>query len=125
MAEDSGGTPASSSKSFSITTHNFAIDWSPTLTTGAIALGDQLILTITGRDQTHGFELDDPDGNAMIVLPGVPPGQTFSRTVTITKEGTYNFYCVVPTCGLGIPGHSNMFGQFIVGTSTEPPPPRY
>ena len=126
MSEDTGGSASTSTlKAFSVTTHNFAIDWSPVLTTGSIAPGDQVTLTISGRDQTHGFELDDPEGVPLIVLTGVPPGQVFTRTITFTKEGTYNYYCIVPTCGLGIPGHSNMFGQFVVGKPSDDPNPRY
>ena len=128
MSEDSGAgtTPAPTTKTFNVTTRSWAIDISPSPTgANAINLGDTVVFNITGRDTVHGLELDDPTGNTIFVLSAITPSTTVTRQFTVTKQGTYNYYCTVPTCGAGATEHSSMFGQIIVGTETNDPGPRY
>jgi plastocyanin len=127
MSEDSGTgtTQAPATKTFNVTLRSWAIDISPS-PIGAIAVGDTVIFNITGRDTTHGFEVDDPTGvPAFSPVAGLNPGSSVTRQFVATKEGTYNYYCTVPTCGSGANQHSSMFGQIVIGTETYDPGPRY
>jgi len=110
MAADSGTTATTQTHNLTVTTRSFAIDFSPAPV--GIKVGDTIVLTIRGADTTHGLEIDDPDGKPLIALSAVTPGSETTRTITITKEGLYNYYCTRPTCG---DGHSSMFGQLQVG----------
>lgn len=129
MAADTGsGTTQPTSKTFAVTvrgngnnTSSYSISVTPSLT-DAIAVGDSVTFTITSPDNLHGFELQSPEGAALINIAVLNAGQSVSRTITITKEGTYNYFCTNPSCGVG---HSNLFGQFQVGEGTYEPPPRY
>ena len=123
MLDDSGGstTTPPSAKSFAVTTRSFAIDFSPA-PANSLNIGDQVTLTITGRDTTHGFQLQAPDGSILVDVSGVTPGQTITRTFTVPSNGTYNYFCTIPSCGTG---HSSMFGQFVVGGGDPDPGPRY
>ncbi|MEA2326684.1 MAG: hypothetical protein QOE68_1643, partial [Thermoanaerobaculia bacterium] len=122
MAADTGsGTVQPSTKSFAVAVRSFVIDFNPV--PGAnLAIGDQLVLTITAQDPLHGFELQAPDGTILINIGALTVGQTVTRTVTVTQEGTYNYFCTNVSCGTG---HASMFGQFIVGDGSYDPPPRY
>jgi heme/copper-type cytochrome/quinol oxidase subunit 2 len=77
---------------------------------------------ITVKDSSHGLQLNDPDGRALIPFVIFSPGQVVDKTFSITKTGTYSYFCVNSSCGTG---HSSMTGEFIVGSASEPPPPRY
>lgn len=127
MAEDSGAvsTPAPTTKAFSVTTRSWAIDITPSPTVQTINAGDTVVFTITGQDTIHGLELDDPGGQQMFAISSIAPGQTLTRQVVLSKQGTYNYYCIVPSCGTGANQHSAMFGQIIVGQPTDNTRPGY
>lgn len=121
MAEDTGAsTPAPSAKSFTVTLVDFAIQWTPT-PAGSVVRGDVITVTITGGNSKHGFELQDPDGQRLISLATVNAGQSIVREITISKDGTYNYFCTQPACDTGSGRHADMFGQFVVGQDGEPP----
>ena len=125
-AEDTGsGTPTTpTAKAFTVTVRDFAITWSPT--PESLTAGDQLNLTINCTSGSHGFELQDPNGQRLVSIASISAGQSLTRSITIVKEGTYNFFCTNPSCDLGKGGHADMFGQFIVGLGGEgPTEPRY
>jgi plastocyanin len=124
MYADTGAstTPTgTSTKNFAVTTRSWAIDISPTPSgTNAITPGDTVVMTITGKDTIHGLEVDDPNGNQIFAILSIAPGQTITKQFTATTQGTYNYYCVVPSCGTGANQHSAMFGQFTVGQASNP-----
>lgn len=124
MDEDNTtGTPVTNAKAFAVTVRSFAIEWSPSVTeTNAIVVGDKVTVTITARDTTHGFELQSPDGQRLVSFSAINPGQTVSATFEVSKEGTYNFFCIKPDCGVS---HSSMFGQFVAGKPSDPERPGY
>lgn len=124
---DTGSPAQSTAKAFAFNTHgngsasSFGITVTPAIS-DAVNVGDTLTITITTSDPLHGFELMDPDGVLLINIAALNVGQTVTRTVNITKEGTYNFFCTNPSCGVG---HTNMFGQFVVGQGGDDRRPPY
>lgn len=124
-AEDTGtGTPTTpTTKAFTVTVRDFAIEWSPTPDT--IATGDQLTVTISCTSGSHGFALQDPNGQQVVQLASISSGQSVTRSITIAQEGVYNYFCTNPSCDLGKGGHNDMFGQFTVGVGEGPTGPRY
>jgi plastocyanin len=84
--------------------------------------GDTVTFNFSGHDATHGFRLVDPDGTVVVDVTVPPDAAVFSRTVTLSGEGTYLYYCTITTCS---PGHLSMQGTFPVGNATGEPPPRY
>jgi heme/copper-type cytochrome/quinol oxidase subunit 2 len=125
MQEDTGtgAAPTGTTRTFTVTTRSWAIDISPAPSgANAINVGDTVVLNIVGRDTTHGFEIDDPNGVTLIALAGVTPGTTTTRQFTATKSGTYNYYCTVSSCGTVAGQHDNMFGQLIIGSASDGEP---
>ncbi|MEA2166453.1 MAG: Copper binding protein plastocyanin/azurin family [Thermoanaerobaculia bacterium] len=98
-----------------------AIDISPTIPQGLLKPGDTVTFQITARDSTHGFQLVDSDGSVVLDLI-VNQGSTVERTVTLSAEGTYGYYCTITSCS---PGHLSMHGTFVVGNPTPYTPPGY
>ena len=98
-----------------------AIDISPTIPQGLLKPGDTVTFQITARDANHGFQLVDSDGTVVLDLI-VNQGTTVERTVTLSAEGTYGYYCTITSCS---PGHLSMHGTFVVGNPTPYTPPGY
>jgi hypothetical protein len=125
-AEDTGtGAPTTPTvKAFTVTVRDFAITWSPT--PDSLVPGDQVTLTINCTSGSHGFELQDPNGTRVVSIASISAGQTLTRSFTISKDGTFNYFCTNTSCDLGRGGHGDMFGQFTVGVGGEgPTEPRY
>ena len=126
MSADSGApvtqptTP--SSKTFNVLEESFKITISPAIGPTDLKPGDTVTFHITVKDANHGIELFDPDGMALIPPVIFSPGQVVDKTFTITKNGTYSYFCANSVCGTG---HSNMVGEFTVGTPTDPGNPHY
>jgi plastocyanin len=126
MQADSGApvtqptTP--SSKTFNVTEQNFSITISPAIGANDLKPGDSVTFHITVMDSNHGFELLDPDGMALIPPAIFSPGQVVDKTFTVTKNGTYSYFCANSTCGTG---HNSMVGEFTVGNPSNPGNPHY
>jgi hypothetical protein len=126
MQADSGApvtqptTP--SSKTFNVTEQNFSITISPAIGASDLKLGDSVTFHITVKDSNHGFELFDPDMIALIPPEIFSPGRVVDKTFTVTKNGTYSYFCANPTCGTG---HNSMVGEFTVGNPSNPGNPHY
>jgi len=125
-ASDSGGAayvppPTNNNKVYNITEKNFNISMTPTIGINDLRPGDVVTFHITVKDSDHGFELDDPNGVA--VIPGVifSPGQVVDKTWTVTSNGTYVYYCTNTGCG----AHTGMAGQFVVGMDSDGGGPHY
>jgi hypothetical protein len=86
--------------------------------------GDTVTFHITVRDAAHGFELLDPAGTLVIPPVTFNPGDVVDKTWTVSKKGTYLYFCTNPSCSAG---HDAMTGTFDVQIATEPPTggPRY
>jgi plastocyanin len=95
-----------------------AIDISPVIVQGTIKPGDTVTFRITAHDATHGFHLVDPGGIPLLDLL-IPAETTVERTVVLTGEGTWLYYCTNTTCS---PGHNSMQGTFVVGKPSVTPP---
>ncbi|HEX3577854.1 MAG TPA: hypothetical protein VHY33_04750 [Thermoanaerobaculia bacterium] len=124
-AEDTGVaivTPPATGNNFNVTTRSSVITISPAIGQGTLKPGDTVTFNFSGHDATHGFRLLDPDGGTVLDVTVPPDAAVFSRTVTLSAEGTYLYYCTITTCS---PGHLNMQGTFPVGTPSSDPPPRY
>jgi len=125
MSTDSGvqtattPPPTSTAKVFNVLEQNFSITISPTIGPDTLKPGDEVKFHITVRDSNHGLQLVDPDGTSLIPFVIFNPGDVVDKTFTITKNGTYSYFCVNTACGTG---HLSMTGEFVVGTATEPPP---
>ena len=92
-----------------ITMRNWAIDVAPV----SLKAGDKVKVLLRSTSGTHGFQMFDPVGNAVVTASSVlegSPARTFSFTVT--KAGEYGFFCTLSTCGVG---HNDMTGTLIVG----------
>jgi plastocyanin len=124
-AEDTGVTivtPPITGNAFNVTTRSSSIAISPVIGQGTLKPGDTVTFSFSGHDTTHGFRLVDPDGIIVLDVTVPPDAAVFQRTVTLSGEGTYQYYCTITTCS---PGHLSMQGTFPVGTATNDPPPRY
>jgi hypothetical protein len=123
MSPDSGViSQQPTGKTYNVTEQNFSITISPAIGPNDLKPSDEVTFHITVKDSSHGLQLNDPDGRALIPFVIFSPGQVVDKTFTITKTGTYSYFCVNSSCGTG---HSSMTGEFIVGSASEPPPPRY
>jgi len=67
--------------------------------------GDNVKLNIKSIDVTHGFSLPDFGVNSKL-----NPGQTTTVEFTVSKSGTFTFFCSVQ-CGAG---HKDMKGTLVV-----------
>lgn len=108
VVAEHGGTSTSS-----------AIDITPAITATSIKPGDTVTFRISARESTHGFRLVDPDGNILLDLTVAQDAAPIDRTLTLSVEGTYLYYCTITTCS---PGHNNMQGSFSVGKASTNPP---
>ena len=125
MSADSGAAvsqPTPSGKTFNVSEQNFSITITPSIGPTDLKPGDTVTFHITVKDSNHGIELLDPDGLALIPPVIFSPGQVVDKTFTITKNGTYSYFCANSTCGTG---HNNMVGEFTVGTPSDPGYPHY
>jgi heme/copper-type cytochrome/quinol oxidase subunit 2 len=124
MAADSGVASAPqqpTAKTFNVTEQNFSITISPAIGPNDLTPGDTVTFHITVRDSNHGLQLSDPDNRVLISPVIFSPGDVIDKTFTITKNGTYRYFCTNSLCGSG---HNSMTGTFVVGTET-PTEPRY
>jgi hypothetical protein len=122
-AEDSSPptTPQpSTNKTLNVVEHNFHID---VTMPEAINVGDTVTVHVQVLDGPHGFELQDPTGADVIPVHGATvPGTIYDATFTVTKSGTYSYFCTNTLCG----AHDGMFGTFTIGQASDPPrPPGY
>ncbi|PYQ57649.1 MAG: hypothetical protein DMF58_17845 [Acidobacteria bacterium] len=125
MSADSGApaiTPQG--KVYNVTLQSYSISVSPSIGPSDLKTGDKVTFHITVKDTMHGFQLNDPNGAALV--PGVifNPGDVVDKTFTITSEGSYNFFCVNTSCG-NAAQHAQMVGQFVVGTPSDGGYPHY
>jgi plastocyanin len=114
--------PTPQGKTFNVTEQSFVITISPQIKPEDLKVGDQVTFHITVRDSTHGFQLVDPDGRNAIPPAIFAPGDVVDKTFTVSKKGTYTYFCTNSACGTG---HDSMVGSFVVGTPTEDPRPGY
>jgi plastocyanin len=124
-SEDTGVaivTPPVNGNTFNVTTRTSSIAISPVIGQGTLKPGDKVTFTFSGHDTTHGFRLVDPDGVIVVDVTVPPDAAVFQRTVTLSAEGTYQYFCTITSCS---PGHLSMAGSFPVGTPSSDPPPRY
>ena len=122
MAQDTGVTsqpPNPSSKVFNVLEQSFSITISPAIQPADLRPGDTVTFHITVRDADHGLQLNDPDGAVLIPFSLFTRNQVIDKTFTITRNGTYTYFCVNSECGVG---HNSMTGQFIVGQESDPRP---
>ena len=115
-------TPPVTGNNFNVTTRTSSISISPSIGPGTLKPGDKVTFSFTGHDTTHGFRLVDSDGGIVLDITVPPDAAAFERTVTLSAEGTYLYYCTITTCS---PGHLSMQGTFPVGTASTEPPPKY
>ena len=127
MSEDTGvivtapTTPGA--KTFNVLEVSSQITITPPIGLNDLNPGDAVTFHITVRDSTHGFELVDPVGAVLIPAETFRPGDVVDKSWTVTKKGTYQFFCTNPLCS---PGHDMMVGTFDVQVASEPPGyPRY
>ena len=73
--------------------------------TVTVTKGDTVHLTITSKDVTHGFKIQEYGINEKI-----NPGKKTEIEFVADKAGTFSFFCSVP-CGKG---HTGMNGQLVV-----------
>jgi plastocyanin len=118
-AVDSGVAIQTGGLTFNVLEKNFSITISPAPST--LAIGDVVTFHITVQESNHGFELDDPNGIAVIPSSIFSPGQVVDKTFTVRKNGMYNYFCTNLNCG----AHTGMAGSFDVGQPSGDPQPHY
>ncbi|MEA2235964.1 MAG: hypothetical protein QOC81_688 [Thermoanaerobaculia bacterium] len=125
-SEDTGvaTTTPPAGKVFVVTEHggpssSSGIDVTPPITGNLLQPGETVTFQITARDATHGFQLLDPNGTVLLNLVINPGEAAVEKTVTLSAEGTYAYYCTITTCS---PGHLTMSGTFNVGKPSTYPP---
>jgi heme/copper-type cytochrome/quinol oxidase subunit 2 len=116
MSVDSGVPLTQSTNTFNVLEQNFSITILPAPTD--LKIGDMVTFHITVRDASHGFELDDPNGIAVIKPAIFSPGDMVDKAFTVQKNGTYSYFCANPSCG----AHAGMAGTFTVGQPSDPQP---
>jgi plastocyanin len=129
-AEDTGvaGTQTPAGKVFVVTevggptSKPSSITIAPNIVLGTLKPGDTVTFRVSAQDSNHGFRLVDPDGNVIVDLSLIPGAAAIERTVTLTAEGTWGYYCTNTTCSNG---HNSMLGTFPVGNPTQYVPPGY
>lgn len=119
MSEDTGVSPPSvntpSAKTVDVKLQSFSI----VMQAFTAAIGDQVTFHIHTADATHGFTLVDPNG--IVLIPSMflsASDAAVDKTITITKSGTYSYFCTLTTCGTG---HTSMSGSFVVGPDNDDP----
>jgi hypothetical protein len=126
MSLDSGVVTAPtgpSGKTYNVLEVSSQITITPPIGLNDLSPGDTVTFHITVRDAAHGFELVDPVGAVVIPPVTFQPGDVVDKTWTVTKKGTYQYFCTNPSCS---PGHDAMVGTFDVQVASEPPGyPRY
>ncbi|HYR29847.1 MAG TPA: hypothetical protein VEU30_15360 [Thermoanaerobaculia bacterium] len=108
-SEDTGVAPPVTPqvRNVTVTARNWEFD---VAISAALRAGDQANFSMSSQAGTHGFQLFTPGGTS-IISETLNPGQTRTRTVTLTAPGTYVYFCTVTTCG---EGHANMIGELTV-----------
>lgn len=117
MTKDSGTTSSTSpsAKTFDVTLRSFSITITPPIAAATLKQNDQVTFRVTNvqTDTTHGFTLVSPTGVTLVPDRFYPPGSgTVIQNFTVTREGTYTYYCTNSSCGTG---HTSMTGSFDVG----------
>lgn len=112
--------PAPSAKTLTVVEHNNSIVVTPSDT---INVGDTVTVKVSVFDGPHGFALTDPNGVNVIPPHGATnPGTTYTETFTVTKQGTYGYFCTNSGCG----AHTGMDGTLVIGDSSgDVPHPGY
>lgn len=107
------GTPGSELKTVTVQ----AKTWEFTQTIAApLKKGDRVRFLVSSTEDTHGFALVDPEDNVLIDISGMEAGAPpVERTLELTREGKYYYVCTVFACGGSYMGHSQMYGEFVVG----------
>ena len=111
-AADSGTTtqpPEEQVKNITIHAVDFFFD---VTAPSGLKAGDKVKFEISAQG-LHGFALADPSGALLINMGSIGPTPT-ERTVTLTSTGRYTFFCTNTSCGIG---HTDMFGEIVVGTA--------
>ncbi len=122
-AEDTGVAVTNpAGNNFTVTERSSTITISPAITSGVLKPGDVITFSVTAHDATHGFRVVDPDGGVVLDLTVPPDAAPIVRTITVSTEGTYLYYCTNTTCS---PGHLAMQGTFPVGNASSHQPPGY
>jgi plastocyanin len=115
---DSGVTAPTTggvTRTFTVNEKSFQIDVIPPPVD--LEIGDVVQFSITAKDATHGFQLVGPGNQILIDSMLVPPNQPpIIKTFTVTKIGTYVYFCTNTVCG---EGHGSMSGTFDVGEPTD------
>jgi hypothetical protein len=124
MSEDTGTVVTAptgpTSKTYNVLEQSFTITITPPINLLDLNVGDVVTFHITVRDSTHGFELIDPAGAVLIPPSTFSPGQVIDKTWTVSRKGTYAYFCTNSSCGSG---HNAMTGEFSVQQTTAPPDP--
>lgn len=114
QAQDTGSDPVviqPTVKEFTVTLSNFDISTN----IGALnelKVGDNVKMTVHASDGIHGFTIVGPNGS-VVVQDAVYTGGSSSQvhTFTVSRTGTYTFFCTFTNCGSG---HTEMVGTFAV-----------
>ena len=113
MAQDTGSDPVvitPTVKAFTVVLSNFQIDFSGDPNT--LKVGDAAKFTVSATSGTHGFAMVGPDGSIVVgdnFYSAGGPSREYN--FTISKTGTYTYFCTLSTCGTG---HVDMAGTFSV-----------
>lgn len=115
MAQDTGSDPVvvtPTVKDLNVTLSSFDIQFGGSSNRNTLKVGDAVKITVQASDGTHGFALFGPDGSIVVpdnVYTDSTPAKTFN--VTMSKTGTYTYFCTFSACGTG---HADMSGTFDV-----------
>lgn len=110
-SNDSGssGQQTTTPKTLTVTEQNNLITISGANT---LAVGDVVNVTVSVSGGPHGFALLDPNGVDVIPEHGATtPGTSYTETFTVSKTGTYSYFCTNAGCG----AHAGMSGTFDIG----------
>ena len=116
-AQTDSGTdlPPQTVKTYDVTLRSYEIKITPT---PAIAPGDRVVFRIKSEEDTHGFQVEDPNGTILIPARDYSPGAApVAFTFTASASGTYGYYCTREFCGCCYMGHWSMYGEFKVGNA--------
>lgn len=114
MAQDTGSDPVvvqPTTKDFDVTLASFTISTN-LAGLNALKVGDNVKMTIQASDGTHGFTIVGPNGATVVPDSVYIAGSSSQQhTFTVTRTGTYTFFCTFTNCGTG---HTDMVGTFVI-----------
>lgn len=89
---------------------------------GSLRVNDDVTFRVKADSGAHGIIISAPNFSTILDINSLN-NTVIERTIKLTQQGTYAFFCTNSLCGSG---HTSMVGEFTIGPpSGNEPPDRY